>query len=70
MVIKYGIVIFIERGIMKLTSKELIKFSLALASSSMRSRIWQIVKLHVKKRGHWKNKPRGNPGKGYQSKND
>jgi hypothetical protein len=49
-----------------LSRKELSKLSLALNDASPRSRLFRLCKSHFSKLGYWKNKPRGNPEKGYE----
>jgi len=41
-------------------------FETTLRNAPPRSKIRSIVKDVVSDWGHWKNKPRGNPSKGYQ----
>ncbi len=53
-------------ALMMATTIQYEEFIRIIRTMTPRSKTFKIVKAELSKLGHWKNKPRGNPKKGYQ----
>ena len=50
----------------KHTKIDLKQLAEEVSSMNSRKQIYQIIKRELKKQGHWKDRERGNPSKGYR----
>jgi len=47
---------------------DLEQLEVVMTGMNRRQRIYQLIRRILKARGNWKDKPRGNPNKGYKAR--